>query len=334
MDWTKGYMSAYYAMKINPQTWQDEERIDITDGSVSQSASGMRQSADLTVSNGLDRETYVRVYLLATQGNDKVREPLFTGLAVSPSRDLNGIVETYKLECYSVLKPCNDIYLPRGWYAPAGVSCENMIRTLLSATPAPKEIPRDGVPSLTEAIVAEEDETNLSMVDKMLNAIGWEMVIDGNGRIVVRQPNVSIATTFGFDNADILEQQISVEDDWFDAPNVFRAISDDLVAVARDDTSDTPLSVEGRGREVWMQDTSVNLGTNESIEEFATRRLKEEQNRKRTVSYKRRFEPNVRLGDIIRLHYPAQGINGVYHIVSQTTQFAHNCQTSEKAEEL
>lgn len=334
MDWNRGYVASYYAMIIDPKSWQDEEHVEILDGSMGQELTGLRQSADLTVSRSFDQETYVRVYLLATQGNDKERVPLFTGLTISPSRDINGNVETHKLECYSVLKPCADIYLPRGWYAPSDISCESMIRSLIEdATPAPVQVAPD-MPALTEAIVAEDDETNLSMADKIISAVGWRMRIDGSGNISVEPSGTDIVATFGFDEADILEPQLTVSDDWYNAPNVLRAISDDLTAVARDDVSDSPLSVKGRGREVWMQESNVTLNDNESIEEYAVRRLKEEQNRKKTVSYKRRFEPDVRLGDVVRIHYPAQDINGVYNVISQSTTFGYSCQTSEEVEEL
>lgn len=333
MDWNRGYVSSYYAMIVDSQSWQDEERVDIIDGGMGQEALGLRQSADLTVSRAFDSETYLRVYLLATQGSEKVRVPLFTGLVISPSKELNGRVETHKLECYSVLKPCADIYLPRGWYAPASISCENMIRTLLDTTPAPIHIAQD-VPSLTEAIVAEDDETCLSMADKILLAIGWQMRINGDGNIAIQPQSTEVVSVFGADGEDVLEPQLTVSDDWYDAPNVFRAISDDLTAVARDDVSETPISVLGRGREVWMQEANVNLNDGESIEEYAVRRLKEEQRRKKTVSYKRRYKPDVGIGDMIRLRYPEQKIDGVYRVLSQDVAFDYSCQTSEEVEEI
>ena len=332
MEWNKGYTASYHCEIINPRTWQDAERAEVVSGSISRENSGLRESADLILDRRYDREQYIRLYLTASQNSDRERVALFTGLAVSPNRDIDGNTEEYKYECYSVLKPCDDVFLARGWYAPASISCENIIRDLLRTTPAPIEI--NGImPSLSTAIIAEDNETNLSMIEKILTAIGWIIRIGGDGTITIQpQPDAVVASFDAVEN-DIVEPQLSVDDDWFDAPNVFRAISDDLVAIARDDAGDDMLSVEGRGREVWAQDTSVDLNDGESIEAYAIRRLREEQVRKKSVSYKRRFLPDVAVGDSVSLHYPKQDINGIFQVKSQKIDIGFSCTTSEEVVE-
>ena len=333
MNWDVGYSSAFYGMIVNPDTWQDDERIEVVSGSISKGTTDLRQSADAVIDRSFSEETYVRFYLIAHQDAEVVREPLFTGLVVSPDRDIDGRRESHKVECYSVLKPCDDIYLARGWYAPASLSCDAIIKDLLSATPAPIEFAENTVvPELQTAIIAEDSETNLSMVDKILTAIGWVMTIDGDGVIHIEPPDNDVVYTYDNIDNDAIEPQLVIKRDWFNAPNVYRAISDDLVAVARDDSMDSPLSTVNRGREVWAQDNNVDLNDGQSISDYAIEALKKAQALVTTIEYKRRYNPNIDVGNVIQLHYPEQGIDGEWRSKSQNIEMSYGCQTSEEVE--
>ena len=89
------------------------------------------------------------------------------------------------------------------------------------------------------------------------------------------------------------------------------------------------LSIPNRGREIWKEDNSASLGDAESIADYALRRLREEQQRYITVSYDRRYVPNVMVSDLITLNYPAQGVVGMYKIQSQTIDLSYGARTSE-----
>lgn len=334
MDWSKGFSATYYATKIDSTTWRDIERFEIIDGSINKNESGLQISADLTCRRyDYDIEQWVRVYLDAKQNGTTTHVPLFTGLATSPRKDLEGRLVTTPLECYSVLKPCEDVLLQRGWYAPAEISCDSILRNLLKPTPAPVEI-SDNIPSLSNAIIAGDGESNLSMAESILNSINWRMRISGDGTIYIEPKPLSPEVMFDALNNDSIEPNVEMEKDMFDCPNVFRAISDDLSAVARDDNPSSILSTVSRGREVWMEETNCDLSDNESIADYALRRLKEEQQIATTVSYDRRFNPNIEVSDIIRLHYPEQGIDGVFQITSQSISLGYGCKTSEEVKSV
>ena len=128
----------------------------------------------------------------------------------------------------------------------------------------------------------------------------------------------------------MIEPSIAVEYDWYSCPNVFRAVQDDLSAVARDDDPDSPLSTVSRGREIWAEETSCDFNTGESIAEYAVRRLKELQSIAVTASYERRYHPDVLAGDVIRLRYPAQGLDGLYKVTSQSIELGYGAKTSEE----
>ena len=85
-----------------------------------------------------------------------------------------------------------------------------------------------------------------------------------------------------------------------------------------------------RGREVWAEEKDCNLNTNESLGQFALRRLQEKQRHYLSVSYDRRFHPDVLTTDLIDLNYPAQGISGTFYVTSQSITIGYGARTSEE----
>ena len=330
MDWSKGYTAEYYLSIIDPATWRDIERVDITGGSIKRDLESLRQSATVNCKDkpqGI--ENWVRVWLDTRQNGATEHVALFTGLATTPKDSLNGIIRNNSLECYSVLKPAFDIDLLRGWYAPAGASGADVIKDLLSVTPAPVYA-AENAPTLKSNIIADDSETRLTMIDKVLTAIDWRLRIDGDGSISIEPKPTEASATFDPLEFDVIEQEINITSDLFNCPNVFLAIDEDLTAIARDDSPDSPLSTVNRGREVWARDTSCELADNETIEQYADRRLKEEQKVEKTASYNRRFIPNVTAGDLVRLHYPEQGLEGLFSVTSQNIDLTFSARTNEE----
>lgn len=329
MDWSKGFSSAYYMMIVDPVTWRDVERVEITNGSISRSDEGLRQSADIDCTEfDTNREKWVRIYLDAAQEGDVVHTPLFTGLSSVPERSIDGTRTNYPLTCYSVLKPAEDILLQRGWYAPKGFNGAELVGDLLSSTPAPIVI-EENAPNLTQSIIAESGESHLTMVNKILEAINWQLRIKGDGTITVCPLASETSAIFGLDN-DVIEPKVSFKSDWFDCPNVFRVTSNGMTAIARDDEDESMLSTVTRGREIWIEDSNGNLNDGEGLEQYASRRLKEEQSVAYTVSYTRRFDPDILVGDVVEMHYPGQNLTGKYTITSQNIELSHGAKTSEE----
>ena len=331
MDWSKGYSATYYAKRIDPDTWRDLETIELTGGSIKREPSGLRESADVDcVDYGIAVEQWIRVYLDTRQADGSAAHTaLFTGLATSPETEIDGIVKTNQLACYSVLKPADDVYLLRGWYAPAGARGGDVIKQLLEVTPAPVIIADDS-PRLSAAIVAEDNETRLTMVDKVLDAMDWRIRIDGSGRISIEPKPEEASVAFDPNENDVIETQIKVSADWYSCPNVYMAINEDMTGIARDDSPLSPLSVANRGREVWLVDDNAELSENESIARYAQRKLREAQRVQKTAEYDRRYYPDVYPGDLVQMHYPAQGLEGLHTIESQSIDLGYGARTSEK----
>ena len=332
MNWKNGFSSSYYAYILDSETLREVDRFEITGGSISRTNEGLRDSADIECkAYEPGKENYIRIYLDANQNGAASHEPLFTGLATSPSRDIDGFYMLNTLECYSVLKAADDVLLDRGYYVPAGSNGAAVIKELLACTPAPVTI-NGSAPSLQTSIIAEDGESARSMADKVLSAINWRMRIKGDGTIELSEKAKDTVASFDPIEQDVIEPTITVDYDWYECPNVLRAVQDDLSAVARDDSPDSPLSTVSRGREVWAEETPCELNSGESISEYAIRRLKELQQVQLTAAYDRRFNPDVLVGDLIRLHYPAQGLDGIFRVTSQKIELTHGAKTSEEVE--
>ena len=331
MNWAKGYSALCYVKTVDVATWRDVERIDIYGGSVSRSEGALAESASLDcVDYDQTAERWVRIWMDTAQEGDSAHIAVFTGLATSPDRDINGRLFTNKVECYSVLKPAQDVLLPRGWYAPAGASGAELIAQLLDATSAPKVV--DGVsPILQTAYIAEDGESRLTMAQKILTAINWRLRITGMGEIYIQPKATEAVTTFDCIEYDALEPKLSVACDWFACPNVFRAVQNDISAVAVDDDPDSIFSTVSRGREIWQEENNVKLTESESLQSYARRRLREEQNVVTKAKYTRRYHPDVTVGDLVRLHYPEQKVDGVFRVTAQSIDLKANGKTTEEA---
>lgn len=330
MDWSKGFSARYYVSVLDRDTMRDLRRIEITGGTIKREDSDLRESADIDCVNyENETEQFVRVWLDTDQNGASSHTPLFTGIATSPGKNINGTLVTNTLECYSVLKIAQDMLLQRGWYAPKGVNSGVLIQDLLSVIPVEISIAENS-PGLKSAIIAESEENRLSMTDKILELMNWRMRLDGYGNIYIEPYSNDPVAKFDAINNDVIEPSLSVSYDWFDCPNVYRAVLDDSYALARDDDPDSALSTVNRGREIWVEDSSVYLQENETLAEYAERMLALAQRASQSISYDRRFDPEVYVSDIIMLNYPAQNISGTYLVTSQNINLGYNAKTSEE----
>ncbi len=329
MNWSKGFSASYRAFKVNSTTWEDEEEIRITGGSISRDATAeLVESATLNLTESIE-EAWVRVYLIAMQDDSSERKALFTGLSSQPSKELDGFRTSYDVDCFSALKPAADILLPLGWYGLAGQDAGALIKELLSVCPAPVKLQAE-TRRLSEHIVAQGDETALSMAKTIAFAVGYQIRLTGRGEIVVAGYDPYPVRRFGKDN-DVLETEITDTKDWYSCPNVLRVICDSTSAIARDDDPKSPLSTISRGREIWQQE-SVSL-TSGSLSTYAMERLKELQKPSRILEYARRYDPDVMPGDVIEMAYPEAGLAGLFRVITQELELGYGCRTEEEAYE-
>ena len=332
MDWSKGFTSKYILTLVDPTSWSDTQEYEFISGKIDMDAdSSLLQSASIKMDQIIsDGENYIRIYLMAKQNGDAAKVPLFTGLTASPERKINGTMEEYTIDAYSVLKPANDVILQRGYYIARG-SGANEVKNLLSVCNAPIIVTEDS-PVISEDVVVDDGTTKLDAANYILNSINWRLVIAGDGTIYICPKADSVSITFGDIENDCIETSVTDEYDWYSAPNVYMAVSDDYgVFIARDDDPDSFLSTVSRGREIWVYDANVSLQSGENIGDYAYRMLKESQSIVRTVKYKRRFFPEIYPTDYIYLNYPGVDISGTFYITSQSYNLEYGCTVSEEA---
>ena len=335
MNWDKGFSALYYMTIVDRSTWADLERIEITGGNVNRTDSNLIESADIDCVGYDKGEQWVRLYLDAVQeGFDTEHTPLFTGLATSPASSINGQVVTNSLQCYSVLKPADDVYVSRGYYVGKNVDCTTLIKKeLLKDTPAPVII--DGkAPKLQNIVLAENNETKLSMANKLLTAINWRFRITGDGTIHICPREHNSVAAFDAIETDVVEPQISIDYDWYKCPNIFMAVIDGLSYIARDDDPNSVLSTGRRGREIWEVEENPTLNTGETATQYVNRRLKELQAAVMSISYNRRYYPDITVGDRIKLNYPAQGVTGIFQIANSGFSLNYGAAVSENANKI
>ncbi len=327
MEWDKGYSASFYASVLDADAWCEVDRIEITDGRIARSTADLQESAEIgCVDYDQSTERWIRINMDVEQDGQAAHIPLFTGLAAAPGRDINGRLITNRVECYSVLKPAQDILLPRGWFAPKGRRAADLIESLLKITPAPTVVTQSS-PELPAYIVAEAGESHLSMVIKILNAVGWRLRIEGDGTIGIMPQANNISVTFSTQENDCVEPRITTKFDWYDCPNVYRAISGDKCVEVTDEDA-----IRERGRQIWLEDASPAFNGSESIEMYAQRKLREARYAAYTVNYDRRYHPDIKVGDIVELHYPEINIDNIFRVVTQSISLNNNARTSERAE--
>lgn len=334
MDWNSGFSALYELKKVDPVTWFDAGSFDLTGGNISRSDDDLQESATIQMTED-PGECWLRVYLKVKQGQGGARVPIFTGLASTPKRDLDGRRVSYEAICYSVLKPVDDVLAPCGYYVPAGAAGASVAADLLRVGPAPVTIAEDS-PGLLEPIVAEEFDTNLSLVHRIIAAIGWRIRIRGDGSISLEPQAEDASILLDTMENDSIELQITDTQDWYSVPNCYRVSYGSSYAVARDDDPDSPLSTVSRQKnrggtgEIWESEGSVTLGDGESLAEYALRKLREAQAPARTITYTRRFQPDVTVSDLVRLKLPGHKIEGLFRIARQTIALTHGARTNEE----
>lgn len=332
MDWRQGYTSTFRLYSVNQSTWGDGDEIEgLVSASITKdNDSALIEDASITI-DGDPISGYVRLALEAKNNTGLRRADLGTFLVTSPKKSINGRLSTLDLECYSVLKPAADKILPPGWYFPEGGDPIAGVYELLSNTlRCPIEFVESEIRT-DEPKVAESNETVLSFAQYLLTDTGWYLSIDGRGCVTIKEKTDDIVATFDTFENDVLMPELTDESDIFDIPNVLRVTdSNGKYETIYNIDEQSATSITNLGWEKWSSE-QLTLDTGETLLSKGAELMEELSKSTRKISYKREFDPSIKINDVALYLLPQQGIVGTFRIISQSLELGKGIQVSEIA---
>lgn len=342
-DWTKSMQQTYEYYIVNPDTWGDEEKINVVMSSNIERDSGAETlgSATFNVSESLG-ECYIRTYLVTIQNGIRERFPLGTHLVQTPSTNFNGSVKDIRLDAYTPLIELRENKPPIGYYTPKKQNVmTNAYMVVRDHLRAPVVEPHHSK-TLFNDFVANTDDTWLSYASDLAANADYTIDLDEMGQVIfppiVKPATLSPVWTFNDDNSSILYPDLSTEEDLYGIPNVVEVIYSGVdefyhVRVVNND-SNSPVSTVNRGREIVYRETDPSIigdPTNNQIQEYAERLLSKLSTLERTITYTHGYCP-VRVGDCVRLNYKAAGLFDVNaKVISQSIECVPGCRVTETA---
>lgn len=304
MDWSRTLQIMWRYCLVDPDTWADTEVMD----SVSSCTVSWDASTETLVSGSLDvdetfpeGECYVRVWCDATQSRRTERVPVATLLCQASSDSSEGTKRTFAVEAHSPLLELADDQPPVGWSVSGRV--DDAIRLICTHMRAPL-IEYESDVTLTNAVVAGDDDTWLTMLWAVLDSAELTMLVDGMGRLRVEPKSPSwalspVMTLSDMDERGVLWADMSRETSLFSIPNKLEVIwsggSEHYSSIAVNDDPSSQTSVPMRGRVVSTRETNpeglMANPTQGAVDDYAQRRLRELSVVTRTYSLKAGYLP-------------------------------------------
>lgn len=349
-DWLSSMQQTYEFYKVNPVTWKDEKLLEhVTSCTINRdSTAETLGSATFDITEPLE-ESYVRVYLITIQNGVKEKHPLGTFLVQTPQSSFDGKVKSISADAYtplielkekqpslgySILKP----YIGSDGNLHNNEPIMNFVYQLTDDYARAKVVPVNHDKKLTNNFVANADDTWLTFLSDLMANAKFKFDLDEMGQIMFK-PDQETAKlqpvwTYNDDNSSILQPDITIDRDIYGIPNVVEVIYKELYARKTNDDLNSPTSIANRGREIVrriIDPTFTGVPSQEEIDEYAARVLKEASTIEYSVTYTHGYCP-VRLGDCVLLNYSRAGIKNIKaKVVSQSINCVPGCPVTEKA---
>lgn len=342
-NWMESMQQTYEYYIVNPNTWADDERLDVvTSSSIERDLeSDTLGSASFNVTEDLG-ECYIRTYLVTIQNGVRERFPLGTHLVQSSPSSFDGKIKNISLDAYTPLIELKENKPPIGYYIPEK---ENVMATAYRLT---RENARAPVvePSHSKTLfnnfVSNTDDTWIAFISDLAGNADYALDLDERGRILFSpfQDMASMRPIWTYDdgNSSILYPELSIDEDLYGIPNVVEVIyssgKEYFYARVVNNDSNSPVSTVSRGREIVYRETDPSVigdPTNDQIKDYANRLLRKLSTLERTVTYTHGYCP-VRVGDCVRLDYSRAGLVDVKaKVISQSIDCTPGCKVTETA---
>lgn len=336
MDWTGGYSCEWRVSYVDPDTWADAGRVPgVTSVSVDRDGGGdapLIETGSMEVDGEFGQtERWCRISMVAEQGG-RVREDVATLLFCASKSTASHGSATSTADGWSVLKPCADVSMPRGAFAPKGCDGAAWAADLLSRhTPAP--VTAEGSFTLNEHLVFNLGSTVLDAAWEVLRAGDFVVQIHGDGTVHVVPRPEDPALVLDKARAALLVPGVSDELDYSGIPNRILAYDGGESATAENHDAASPVSYESRGRWVDVVETSPTRVNGESLASYAKRRLADESKAARSRTYTREWWPGVYPYSLVRGSLPSVGLDGDMRVVSQGLACGAGVTVTETAEQ-
>lgn len=342
-DWTKSMEQTFEYYIVDPGTWMDSKRLTtVKSSSISRDIEAdTLGSATIDITNSVG-ECYIRIYLITIQNGLKEKHPLGTFLVQTPSSTFTGKTLDVSMDAYTPLLELKENPPPLGYYVGKN---ENIMQNAYMITRdhvrAPVVEPASS-DNLFRDFVADTSDTWLTYVRDLISNAKYRFDLDELGRILFapKQATASLQPVWEYndDNSSILYPELTMNHDLYGIPNVVEVIyssgNDYYETRVVNNDSNSPISVENRGREIIHRVNNPDLigdPTENQIKEYAESLLKELSSLEYTISYTHAYCP-VRLGDCVRLNYSRAGLTNIKaRVISQTIKCEPGCPVTEKA---
>lgn len=340
VDWTRGYSCTWRLMEVDQGTWTDSGRLyGVASAQVERDGSGDApelESASVEIDSPVSeefRERYLRLVMVAEQGDVAERVDVCTMLFSTASGSCDRGVRTHALSGRSVLMPASTTktWIAYGPYVPKGADGAEEAASMLSACIA-APITVEGSFTLEDSYVFDRDESVLVSAWAVLRAGNYRISVNGRGEVTVGPIPSEPALVLDSTSAKLLMPGITHEIDMSAVPNRYTAVDGEQVVTIVNDDSSSPTSTVSRGFAIDVTDESPTRESGESLDAYAERRLSEESVITDTREWNREWWPGVLPGDIVRTTLANYGCSGDYRVVQQSITCGTGATVSEKVE--
>lgn len=343
IDWTESMEQTYEYYIVDPKTWKDVSKLEnVKSCTINRdSEAETLGSATIDIADPIS-ECYVRAYLIASQNGYRDKRPLATMLLQTPSSSFDGRQNSITIDAYTPLLELKENPPPFGYSILKGGNVMTTAHMIAREQMRAPVIATNCTTNLFYDFVANTNDTWLSFLRDFISNAKYSFDLDEMGRVLFapQQELASLQPIWTYDdgNSSILYPEITIDKDFYGIPNVVEVVystntSHYYARVVNDDPN-SPTSTVNRGRVITHRETNpdrIGDPTNEQIQLYAERLLRELSTLKCTVTYTHAYCP-VRVGDCVRLNYTRAGIDNVKaKVISQSIKCGLGCQVTEKA---
>lgn len=343
VDWLSSMQQTFEYYVVDPATWKDKKKIEnVKSSEINRDLdSETLGSATINVTESVG-ECYVRIYLVTIQNGVEEKHPLGTYLVQTPSYSFDGKIKDVSLDAYTPLLELKEKFPPIGYYILKDENVMANAYNIIRDNARAPVIASDCEIKLFKNFVSDSSDTWLTFLTDLISNAKYTFSLDELGRILFspKRDTASMQPVWTYDdgNSSILYPELDVDRDLYGIPNVVEVIysgnGTPYYAIEENTDENSPISIPNRGRRIVHRVTDPSIignPTNDQIQEYAKKLLKELSTLEYTISYSHGYCP-VRIGDCVRFNYSRAGLNNVKaKVISQSIKCEPGCQVTEKA---